>query len=145
VDWRSYLVASGFSERLQQHCSQVVDGHWGGQGWNAATAQAERRPFLNKRFLFLEPLEKEKREIKVSLIVRSIGLELTKQRLILVCLHAMGAVAVDTVQAINSIKDTAGYDYVLVEDREKKRDLPTWLKGLNRTCNIPWLKQCLVS
>jgi hypothetical protein len=78
VDWRSYLVASGYSERLQQHCSQVVDGHWGGQGWNAATAQAERRPFLNKRFLFLEPLEKDKREIKVSLSVQIFDLELIK-------------------------------------------------------------------
>jgi len=68
VDWRSYLVESGFSERLQQHCSQVVNGRWGGQGWNAATAQAERRPFMGKRFLFLEPLEKDKREIKVSLL-----------------------------------------------------------------------------
>jgi hypothetical protein len=78
VDWRSYLVASGYSDRLQQHCSQVVDGHWGGQGWNAATAQAERRPFLNKRFLFLEPLEKEKREIKVSSIARISEVKLTK-------------------------------------------------------------------
>jgi hypothetical protein len=57
----------------------------------------------------------------------------------------MGAVAVDTTQAITSIKETNGYDYVLVEDREKKRDFPSWLKGLDRICNIPWLKQCLVS
>ena len=57
----------------------------------------------------------------------------------------MGATAVDTVQAINSVKDTTGYDYVLVEDREKKREMPVWLKSLDRICNIPWLKQCLVS
>jgi hypothetical protein len=67
------------------------------------------------------------------------------QRVILVCLHAMGAVGVDTTQTISSAKETDGYDYVLVEDREKKRDLPGWLKGLDRICNIPWLKQCLVS
>jgi hypothetical protein len=67
------------------------------------------------------------------------------QRVILVCLHAMGAVVVDTAQTISSVKETNGYDYVLVEDREKKRDLPSWLKGLDRICNIPWLKQCLVS
>lgn len=63
MDWRSYLVASGFSERLQQHCSQVVSGTWGSPGWNAAIAQAERRPFVGKRFLFLEP--KTKKDIKV--------------------------------------------------------------------------------
>jgi len=57
----------------------------------------------------------------------------------------MGAIAVDTTQAISSLKETNGYDYVLVEDREKKRDLPSWLKALDRICNIPWLKQCLVS
>jgi hypothetical protein len=57
----------------------------------------------------------------------------------------MGATAVDTTQTISSIKDVNGYDYVLVEDREKKRELPSWLKGLDRICNIPWLKQCLVS
>jgi hypothetical protein len=57
----------------------------------------------------------------------------------------MGAIAVDCVQAINSSKECDGYDYILVEDRDKKRDLPNWLKGLDRVCNIPWLKQCLVS
>lgn len=57
----------------------------------------------------------------------------------------MGAIAVDTTPNITSLKDTNGYDYVLVEDREKKRDLPNWLKSLDRICNIPWLKQCLVS
>jgi len=56
----------------------------------------------------------------------------------------MGAVAVETTANITSLKDTGGYDYVLVEDREKKRDLPGWLKSLDRICNIPWLKQCLV-
>lgn len=143
VDWRSYLVESGFSERLQQHCSQVINGTWGSEGWNAGVAQAERRPFMGKRFLFLEP--RDKREIKVRLQCRARRtIELTDQRLILVCLHAMGAVAVDCVQNLTSAKETDGYDFVLVEDRDKKRELPDWLIHLEQACNIPWLKQCLV-
>lgn len=57
----------------------------------------------------------------------------------------MGAVAVDCVQSLASAKDVKGYDFVLLEDREKKIDLPDWLRNLDQTCNIPWLKQCLVS
>jgi hypothetical protein len=56
----------------------------------------------------------------------------------------MGAVTVDCVQNLSSAKEANGYDFVLVEDRDKKRDLPDWLRNLERACNIPWLKQCLV-
>lgn len=58
-------MESGFSEKFNQHCSQVIDGSWGKKGWNAATAEAERRPFLGKTFLFLEPSGKYK-FLKVS-------------------------------------------------------------------------------
>jgi hypothetical protein len=56
----------------------------------------------------------------------------------------MGAIAVDCVHSLASAKETKGYDFVLVEDREKKTELPEWLRNLDRACNIPWLKQCLV-
>ena len=66
TDWRSYLVDSGFSEKLRQNCSQLIDTTWGSTGWNAATAQAMRRPFIGKHFVFLKPLEK-RYEYTVSL------------------------------------------------------------------------------
>lgn len=146
TNWRSYLVDSGYSERLQQNCSQLVNTNWGSNGWNAAAAQAVRRPFVGKEFVFLKPKEgKYDHTVSPRLCQSSHSTQLLiSQQLVPVCLHAMGAIKVDVVTHLGAQQDLAGADYILVEDRDTKRTLPTWVTKSERTGNIQWLKQCLV-
>lgn len=67
------------------------------------------------------------------------------QKLVLVCLHTMGASNVEVVNTLGSPQVAEQYDYVLVEDRDEKRELPAWARSTSNVCNIQWLKQCLVS
>lgn len=57
----------------------------------------------------------------------------------------MGAAAVEVVNRLGNRDDANKYDYVLVEDRAERKQLPGWLKSLDHACNVAWLKQCLVS
>jgi hypothetical protein len=66
TDWRSFLVDAGYSDQLGHHMSQLVDPAWGGAEWVSKEANAIRRPFVGKKFLFLEPKTKNKAAIMVS-------------------------------------------------------------------------------
>lgn len=57
----------------------------------------------------------------------------------------MGAIKVEVVTRLGSRSDADEYDYVLVEDRDNRKQLPAWLKQVDNVCNVAWLKQCLVS
>lgn len=57
----------------------------------------------------------------------------------------MGASNVEVVNTLGSPQVAEQYDYVLVEDRDEKRELPAWARSTSNVCNIQWLKQCLVS
>ena len=57
----------------------------------------------------------------------------------------MGAFNVEVVTTLGSPQVAGQYDYVLVEDRDEKRELPAWARSTSNVCNIQWLKQCLVS
>ena len=56
----------------------------------------------------------------------------------------MGASLVNTVQTVT--KDTVlDADYIMIEDRDESLKIPNKVKEHERVCNVPWLKQCLVS
>lgn len=68
VDWRTFLVAPGYSASLRAYASQDIAGDWGAEGWNAATAKSKRQPLAGKSVLFVEPSAKfdKGRSLKVS-------------------------------------------------------------------------------
>ena len=61
----------------------------------------------------------------------------------MVCLHAMGAYKINIVQAITK-EMSLDEDYIMVEDRGNP-SIPKRVMEHDRVCNVPWLKQCLVS
>jgi hypothetical protein len=61
----------------------------------------------------------------------------------MVCLHAMGAYKINIVQAITK-EMSLDEDYIMVEDRGNP-SIPKRVMEHGRVCNVPWLKQCLVS
>lgn len=70
------------------------------------------------------------------------------QRLVPVCLHALGASLIKQVPNASANEDLASYDYVLVESRDaafKKSKLPKAWQTCEKLVNTGWLKQCIVS
>lgn len=61
------------------------------------------------------------------------------------CLHTMGAASIEVVTKLESQQVAEQYDYVLLHDRDEKREVPIWARNAGNVCNIQWLKQCLVS
>lgn len=68
VDWRTFLVAPGYSAALRAYASQDIADDWGAEGWQAATAKSKRQPLAGKQVLFVEPSAKfdKGRSLKVS-------------------------------------------------------------------------------
>ncbi|WWD08096.1 hypothetical protein V865_006207 [Kwoniella europaea PYCC6329] len=133
VDWRSYLISPGFSNYVEHYMSQVVDTHWGEDGWEAHIAGPIRRPLKGKKVLFVLPSAKYD----------------SLKRLIPVCAYSMGVEEILLTPNFKSSETTIQddkWDYILFEDREyKDKIIPTWLSSEeDRLCNIHWLKQCLI-
>lgn len=98
--------------------------------------------------LFVSPKDTDFEPVKVSISDRPAGVKLMNQRLVPVCLHALGASSVKQVSMASASEDLAVYDYVLLESRDaafKQSKLPKAWQTCDRLVNTGWLKQCIVS
>ncbi|KAI5450001.1 hypothetical protein NCC49_003891 [Naganishia albida] len=135
TSWRSFLLSAGLSLQLKSEVSQIVDLNYG-QGPERLIKKIDaegvvRRPFVNRSFLIMPD---------VNYIIPSVCAAMGAENVTMADTRSRSRKATSATPDLSG-RSASDFDYVIVPDDAPQ---PRGKKEIARTCNVEWVKQCLI-